>query len=46
MALLEGTNIAPKTAAETKKLIGKHVRYLRGADIINRAEGTFFQGQE
>jgi hypothetical protein len=39
---MEGENIAPKTAAEAKKLIGKHVRYLRSQDIDKSGRGYFF----
>lgn len=42
MSLLEGVNIAPKSSADAKKLIGKHVRFLRSSDIDKSGRGYFF----
>lgn len=35
-------NIAPRTAAEARKLIGKKVKYLRDSDIDRTGRGYFF----
>lgn len=39
---LEGENIAPRTTAEAKKLIGKPVTYLQKADIDRSGRGLYF----
>lgn len=38
---LEGENIAPATAAEARKLIGKRVQYLRTGDIDRSGRGYY-----
>jgi hypothetical protein len=40
--LLDGENIAPKTAAQARALIGKRVQYLRISDIDYSGRGYFF----
>ena len=40
--ILEGENIAPKTAAQAKVLIGKRVTYLRESDIDRSGRGYYF----
>ncbi|OZB98064.1 hypothetical protein [Paenibacillus sp. XY044] len=42
MAFLEGKNVAPRLAVESKKLVGKRVRYLRSQDIDKSGRGHFF----
>lgn len=42
MSYFEGKNIAPRTASEAKKLIGKHVTFLRSQDIDKSGRGYFF----
>lgn len=39
---LEGENIAPTTAAEARKLIGKRVEYLLTRDIDRSGRGYYF----
>ena len=39
---LEGENIAPATAADARKLIGKRVEFLRRQDIDRSGRGLFF----
>lgn len=39
---LEGENIAPRTAAEAKALIGKRVQYLRSVDIDRSGRGYYY----
>lgn len=42
MSYFNGINIAPRTSEEAKKLIGKHVKYLRSRDIDKSGRGYYF----
>ena len=39
---LEGENIAPRSNAEARALVGKKVEYLQGRDIDRSGRGYFF----
>ena len=39
---LEGENVAPRSAAQVRALIGKRVEYLRRADIDHSGRGYIF----
>lgn len=39
---LDGDNVAPRTSAQAKALIGKRIRYLRGVDIDKSGRNYFF----
>lgn len=39
---LEGANIAPRSAAEARKLLGLRVTYLQKVDIDRSGRGLFF----
>jgi hypothetical protein len=40
--LIGGERIAPRTAAQARTLIGRHVEYLRNRDIDRSGRGYYF----